>query len=457
MGTDDDTICAISTPPGEGGIGIIRVSGGHALSILKKIFKPKGNKRVFYSHRLYLGYIIDPEKKKTIDEVFAVFMAKPKTYTREDVVEIYSHAGYAVQKGILSCIIKSGARLAEPGEFTRRAFLNGRIDLLQAESVLDIIKSETEEELETAINHLKGGLSHKLNLIKNSIKDVLVEVETQIDFSDEEIFIDQQEILKNLKNIKKEIEAIIDSYYEGRAIKSGFNVLILGRTNVGKSSLLNALLLEERAIVTPIPGTTRDIIEDTIHIKGIKVKLIDTAGIRKPEGLAEDLGIERAKQKVNESDVILWVLDGSMEYKKEDEEVYDIIKNKNVVAVINKIDLPKRMDKEALKHKKINALVEISALKNIGLEELKETIYKTLMGKTKKRPPVLITSLRHRDALIKTKDALEKAMENIANKEPIEFVAFELNDALYHLGLITGETCPEEILNTIFERFCIGK
>ena len=457
MKTDGDTICAISTPQGEGGIGIIRISGNNALSILKKIFKTKGNKKGFSSHRLYLGYIIDPKKKKVIDEVFAVFMAGPKTYTREDVVEIYSHAGYAVQKGILSCVIESGARIAEPGEFTKRAFLNGRIDLLQAESVLDIIKSETDAELETAVNQLKGLLSQKLNRIKENIKDALVDIETQIDFSDEDIFVEQKEVLKRLKNVKKDLDIIIESYYEGRAIKSGFNVLILGRTNVGKSSLLNALVMEDKAIVTPIPGTTRDIIEDIIHIKGVKMKLLDTAGIRKPQSIVEDLGIERARQKIEEADIILWILDGSTEYTDEDEEVYRSIKDKNIIAVINKIDLPERIDKEILKQKKINTVVEISALKNIGLEELKDMVYKNLMGKTKKRQPVLITNLRHKEALIKTRDAITKAMENMINDEPLEFVSFELNDALYHLGLITGETCPEDILNTIFEKFCIGK
>jgi len=457
MKTDGDTICAISTPQGEGGIGIIRISGNNALSILKKIFKTKGNKKGFSSHRLYLGYIIDPKKKKVIDEVFAVFMAGPKTYTREDVVEIYSHAGYAVQKGILSCVIESGARIAEPGEFTKRAFLNGRIDLLQAESVLDIIKSETDAELETAVNQLKGLLSQKLNRIKENIKDTLVDIETQIDFSDEDIFVEQKEVLKRLKNVKKDLDIIIESYYEGRAIKSGFNVLILGRTNVGKSSLLNALVMEDKAIVTPIPGTTRDIIEDIIHIKGVKMKLLDTAGIRKPQSIVEDLGIERARQKIEEADIILWILDGSTEYTDEDEEVYRSIKDKNIIAVINKIDLPERIDKEILKQKKINTVVEISALKNIGLEELKDMVYKNLMGKTKKRQPVLITNLRHKEALIKTRDAITKAMENMINDEPLEFVSFELNDALYHLGLITGETCPEDILNTIFEKFCIGK
>lgn len=456
METGVDTICAISTPQGEGGIGIIRISGSKAHDILKRLFRFKRDKGELYSHRLYLGYIIDPINKKEIDEVFAVFMDAPNTYTREDVAEIYSHGGLAVQQYILSCILRCGARLAEPGEFTKRAFLNGRIDLLQAESVLDIIQSETETELETALSHLKGILSQRINNIRDRIKDALVEIETQIDFSDEDIPIDLKGIISRLKETKKELASIIDSFYEGRAIKSGFEVLILGRTNVGKSSLLNALLLEEKAIVTPIPGTTRDIIEDTIHIKGIKIKLIDTAGLRRPKNLAEDMGIERAKKKIEDAHVILWVLDGSEEYKKEDNDVYNAIKDKNIIAVINKIDLPQKLNEGPLIEKGIKP-VKVSALKNIGIDDIKTHIYQNLMGRGRKRRPVIITNLRHRDALVRAKDSVEKGLKNLIESEPLEFVAFELNDALYNLGLITGETCPEEILNTIFERFCIGK
>ncbi len=456
METDVDTICAISTPHGEGGIGIIRISGSKAHDILKRLFITKSNKKVFYTHKLYLGYIINPFTKKEIDEVFAVYMRAPKTYTKEDVVEIYSHGGLAVQQKIISCIIKCGARLAEPGEFTKRAFLNGRIDLLQAESVLDIIQSETDAELESAITHLKGILSHKINTIKDNLKNALVEIEALIDFSDEDIHIEQQDIIIKLNEAKNALDLIIDSYYEGRAIKSGFQVLILGRANVGKSSLLNALLLEDKAIVTPIPGTTRDIIEDTIHIKGIKIKIIDTAGIRKPENIVEDMGIERAIQKINEADLILWVLDGSEAYKDDDEDVFNSIKNKNIIAVINKTDLPKILDAEIIKGK-TSKIIEISALNNSGIDKLKVFIYKNLMVKKKKRQPVLVTNMRHRDALEKALVYVGRAVDILIASEPLEFAAFELNDALYHLGLITGETCSDDILNSIFERFCIGK
>lgn len=456
METDVDTICAISTPHGEGGIGIIRISGGKANNIFKRLFKSNRNKKVFYSHRLYLGYIINPLNKKEMDEVFAVFMQAPKTYTKEDVVEIYSHGGLAVQQGILSCVLQCGARLAEPGEFTKRAFLNGRIDLLQAESVLDIIQSETEIELESALTHLKGILSQRINSIKNNIKNALVEIEAQIDFSDEDIIINQQDLIIKLNKAKKDLDAIIDSYCEGRAIKSGFQVLILGRANVGKSSLLNALLLEDKAIVTPIPGTTRDIIEDTIHIKGIKIKLMDTAGIRKPENVVEDLGMERAMQKINEADLILWVLDGSQVYADEDEMVFNVIKNKNIIAVINKTDLQGVLDERIIKTRALKK-IEISALNNTGIEKLREIIYKNLMGSTGKRQPVLITNIRHKDALERSRDDILRALDNLINSEPLEFTAFELNDALYNLGLITGESCSDDILNTIFERFCIGK
>lgn len=456
METVADTICAISTPYGEGGIGVIRISGQKAHKILKRLFVSINNKKSFQSHKMYLGYIADPDNKSLIDEVFVVLMNAPKTYTREDVAEIYSHGGFASQKNILSCILKCGARLAEPGEFTKRAFLNGRIDLLQAESVLDIVQSETDTELASALEHLKGRLSEKINTIKDYIKQVVTEIEAQIDFSDEDIPVDKKTILLNLKKAKKELDSIIDSYYEGRAIKSGFEVLILGRTNVGKSSLLNAMLLEEKAIVTPFPGTTRDLVEDTIHIKGVKIKLIDTAGIRKPKNLAEGKGIERAKQKILNSDIIIWVLDGSEDYKKEDEAIFKRLNNKSAIAVINKIDLPQRIKQNFIKEKGIPTL-KVSAKENKGIENLKEHIYLALMKKDRKKSGVLITNLRHRDALIKTRDSVERSIKTYTSLEPLEFTAFELHDALYNLGLITGETCPEEILNNIFEKFCIGK
>ena len=451
-----DTICAISTPPGEGGIGIIRISGPIAHKVLEKIFQPSRKKETFLPRTLYLGNIINIGSREIIDEVFAVFLKSPRTYTREDMAEIYSHGGFATLQGILSQIIQQGARLAGPGEFTKRAYLNGRIDLLQAESVLDIIQSETDEELRSAVEHLEGKLSRKINKIKNNVREVLVETEALIDFPEEEIDVDQEQFIAMLHSVRKGIEKLISSYYEGMAIRHGLEALIIGRTNVGKSSLLNALLLKEKAIVTPLPGTTRDLIEDTIHIKGIKVKIIDTAGLRAPKDVVEQEGIDRVRHRIPGADLIIWVLDGSEPYTSEDEDIYKTITGANRVIALNKVDIPQKLDRAKLESRELEWM-EISALKDTGLEELKDAIYKKLMGKRGKQAGLLITNVRQKESLQKAHGAIARAISCHLQEEPMEFMAFELREALFHLGEITGETCPEEILHDIFSRFCIGK
>jgi tRNA modification GTPase len=452
----NDTVCAISTPVGEGGIGVVRMSGQFAHTILKKIFKPNKNSNFYQPRTLYLGHITNPENNKIIDEVFVVFMHAPNTYTKEDIAEVYSHGGYAVQKNILAIMISQGARLAEPGEFTKRAFLNGRVDLLQAESVLDIIQSETDEELKNAIGQLEGRLSRKINGLKEQIKEVLIEIDALIDFPEEDVEIDKKGMFLKLRKTKREIEMLVNSYYKGKAIKHGLEALIVGKPNVGKSSLLNALLLKEKAIVTPIPGTTRDLIEDTLHINGIKVKIIDTAGLRKPKDEIEREGVEKVNKKIPKTDLIIWVLDGSDIYAPEDEDVLTKIRRMPIITVINKIDLPQRLDRAILKSGNLK-WIEISALVDTGFEELKDAIYTRLMEKGFKGGGVFITSMRHRDALEKTAEAISRAITCIKAEESSEFTAFELQESLLHLGEITGETCPDEILQGIFSRFCIGK
>jgi tRNA modification GTPase len=455
---DADTICAISTPAGEGGIGVLRISGKESHPIVKSIFKPRKNSGNFspLPRTLYLGYIINPKNNSEIDEVFAVFMDAPHTYTCEDIAEIHTHGGYATQKTVLSLIIDCGARLAEPGEFTKRAFLNGRIDLLQAESVLDIIQSETNEELYYALKYLKGGLSEKMRTFQETLKNALAGMEALIDFPEEDIDIHPDEIILPLGKVKTDVEQLVESYYEGRGIKQGFEVLITGRTNVGKSSLLNALLLKERAIVTPIPGTTRDLIEDTIYLNGIKVKIIDTAGIREPGNVVEEEGIKRVKQKISEVDLIIWLLDGSQPYSKDDEEVFRAIGQQNCLIVINKLDLPQKLERNLIPAKEPQR-TEISALKDFGLDTLKEQIFNRFRGGARKNNALLITNMRHRDALVRVGHNIERALILNEKGEPIEFIAFELREGLNHLAEITGETCSEDILNEIFGRFCIGK
>lgn len=451
-----DTICAISTPPGEGGIGIIRMSGHLAHSVLKDIFVPKKKRKTFLSRRLYLGNIVDPKNNKNIDEVFVVFMGAPHTYTKEDIVEVYAHGGYATQKNILNLMMEHGARLAEPGEFTKRAFLNGRIDLIQAESVLDIIQSETDEELQNAIGHLSGRLSEKLNLIKLNIKKAVVEVEALIDFPEEDIDVDIKNIFPILKQTKHLIKKLINSYYEGKAVKQGFEVLILGKPNVGKSSLLNALILKEKAIVTPIPGTTRDLVEDSIHIKGIKIKIIDTAGLRNPIDIVESAGIEKTRQRIPDADLVIWLLDNSSQFTNEDKNIYKRIISKRKIVAVNKIDLPQRLDTHELSSRGLD-WNEISILKDVGLEQLKDNIYEKLMEKGMKSPGAFITNERHRNALKMSLEEIEEATRLIKIDMPLEVIAYALNNALFYLGEITGETCPDDILDEIFQRFCIGK
>jgi tRNA modification GTPase len=453
---DPDTICVISSALGEAGIAVIRMSGPQAHSILKAVFRPKRPVDSFISHHLYLGFIANPETRETVDEVFAVFMDGPSTYTREAMAEVYSHGGISPQRQILSLMVGHGARIAEPGEFTKRAFLNGRIDLAQAESVLDIIWSESDEETRSALRHLTGMLSERIGTAKDHLKQALANIEASIDFSEEEIEVDGRETIALLESTRGTLQELISSYTEGRAVKNGFEVLIVGRTNVGKSSLLNALLMEEKAIVTPLPGTTRDLIEDVLRVKGIKLKIIDTAGLRTPRDVAEKEGIDRVRKKIPEADVILWVLDNGEDYLDEDEQIYHDIRAKKIVTAINKTDLPQKLKKELITTKKL-APVDVCALTGSGLDELREALYQAVVGKEQKSPAILITNVRHRDALIKANEATQRAVSCMTEEEPLEFTAFELREALSRLGEITGETCTDEILNDIFSRFCIGK
>ncbi len=452
----DDTICAISTPPGEAGIGIVRISGQESYPILKRIFRPKSKTEVLLSHRFYLGKIVDPKTEKEVDEVLAVYMKAPKTYTREDVVEIHSHGGYFVQQKILSLVLEQGARLAEPGEFTKRAFLNGRIDLLQAESVLAIIESESESELECALAQLDGKVSRRIGRIKENIKTALALVEAQIDFPDEDVNVNLEEIFHSLRKAHRDVLYLLESYSSGRIIREGYLVLLVGRTNVGKSSLLNEMVLKEKAIVTPYPGTTRDLIEEVIKINGMKFKIVDTAGFRDPKDPVEKEGIERVKRKIPEADLILWVIDGSSGIVDEDLKIYEEIKGFDLLAVINKIDLDQKVDMDFFS-KNGTPFVKTSALTGLGIEDLKEAMYRRLIRKSPKRGRIVITSARHRDVLSRTRDCLERANSGLEKGIPDELIAFELREALNSVCEITGEVYSDEILAEIFSRFCIGK
>ena len=457
----EDTIAAISTPFGESGIGIVRMSGPLAELIAKKLFKPKKDQPCFISHHFHYGEIIDPQNGRPIDEVLIVLMKSPKTYTREDMVEIHCHGGYLILQRVLELVLKQGARMAEPGEFTKRAFLNGRIDLTQAEAVIDLITAKTMASLEIANQQLKGVLYREMTSLKEDLVEQLALIEAHIDFPEEEIDpISLGKMRQDLKRMIHQIEGWIASFEEGKIFREGISCAIIGKTNVGKSSLLNVLLREERAIVTPIPGTTRDVIEEVLNICGIPVRLMDTAGLRKAMDSIEQEGVRRAKERVSDSDFVLLMIDGSRPLDADDMEIFEEIKEKKKVVALNKKDLPLKISLEDVKSRfQENPIISISCLRNEGIDDLKEAIYHYLVHRDVRSSPehLIVANIRHKTALSQMRDNLSNAVKGLEERTSPEFIAFEIRSALEALGEIVGETTTEEILNRIFEQFCIGK
>lgn len=453
----NDTIAAIATPPGEGGIGIIRISGPAALRTALKLFHPK-NKEI-ESHRLYYGEIVDPVDSSLVDEVLLSFMKAPASFTREDVVEINCHGGSVVMLKIMEILLREGLREAEPGEFSKRAFLNGRIDLTQAEAVIDLIRAKTERGLTLAGRQLKGGLKEALLVIKEGLVKVRVLLEAYIDFPEDEIDDDMRcEIDERLDRSKKGLINLLNTYEEGKIYREGIHVVIAGRPNVGKSSLLNTLLKEKRAIVTSIPGTTRDVIEEIINIKGIPVNLIDTAGIRETKDLIEEEGIKRAKSKLKEADLILYMIDdGGLE--SSDKAVLRESGAERVIIVINKMDLLSDEGKNGIKTKMKNIPhVFISARDDKGVVGLRERIYETVMNHGADAvPPVVISRKRHKIGIERAIEFIARAEGGLRDSLPYELISSDVNDALSSMADVAGETTSEDILDRIFSEFCIGK
>jgi tRNA modification GTPase len=457
----EETIAAISTPFGESGIGIVRLSGSLAESIARKLFKPKRGRSYFISHYFHYGEIIDIQSGKAVDEVLIVLMKSPKTYTREDIVEIHCHGGYLVLQKILELVLREGARIAQPGEFTRRAFLNCRIDLTQAEAVIDLIKARTEASLEIANQQLKGWLHKSMDELKARLVEHLALIEVHIDFPEEELEpIVLGELKSNLRSMVQQLEEWISSYEEGKIFREGISCAIAGKTNVGKSSLLNVLLREDRAIVTPIPGTTRDVIEEVLNVHGIPVRLMDTAGLRKPADSIEREGVRRTRERVAASDFVLLMVDGSRELDADDIEIFGETEGKKRVVAVNKSDLPLRISiKELGKRFKDEPVISISALKNEGIDDLKKTIYNALLHRDVRTTPehLVVANIRHKTALSHVRDDLSNALKGLDEGTSLEFIAFEFRAALQALGELVGETITEEVLDRIFEQFCIGK
>jgi tRNA modification GTPase len=462
----DDTIAAIATPPGEGGIGTVRLSGTQAEEILNRIFTlPSGAKTErFESHKLVFGQISDPRSGDKVDEVLAVLMRAPHSYTREDVAEIDCHGGAVVLQRVLALCLREGARLAQPGEFTLRAFLNGRLDLAQAEAVLDVVKAHTGEGLRLAVEQLGGGLSNRVRKIRANLLRALAHLEATIDFPEDDV--PPADVSPELLEVLDDLTVLAESAGTGMVLRHGLRTAIVGRPNVGKSSLLNALLRADRAIVTPIAGTTRDTLEEVVDVRGVPLVLTDTAGLRGPEEAAdpiERLGIERTRRALEQAELVLMVFDGSEPLAQADTEVIRAVEEANPtvrVAIINKSDLPPRLNAKELGKALPNVeIVHASATEPGGTAPLEEKLAGlALSGKARHSPDgAMVTSARHLEALNRAQEHLEAAIGSAKAGVPAAFVAVDLHSALNYLGEITGETASEELLDEIFRNFCIGK
>lgn len=456
-----ETIVAISTAMGNGGIGIIRMSGKESFKILEKIFKPKNNELDdIKGYSMKFGYIIDSETDEVIDEVLVSFFKSPKSYTTENMCEINSHGGMIVQKLILEQCLKNGANLAEPGEFTKRAFLNGRIDLSQAESVIDLINSKTEKEAKASITQLEGRLSKKIEEIRRDLLDIMSDIEATIDYPEYDIEeVTSNRAIKELDSILEKLKALEKSFETGKILKEGIKTIIIGKPNAGKSSLLNLVLDEERAIVSDIAGTTRDTIEEYINLKGIPLKLIDTAGIRDTSDKIEEIGVNKSIDLISKADLIISIFDNSKELEKEDYKILELIKNKNSIIVLNKTDLGKHAldDKEEILNLQI-PIIKMSAKLGDGIQELYDAINNMFnMGDIESDNSMVITNARHKNQIKKAEYNIKQSIDTIMQNLPIDIIGIYIKEALSDLGTITGQNVSEDIINEIFSKFCLGK
>lgn len=457
-----DTIAAISTPPGEGAISIIRLSGNDAIAIADKVYH-LGKKRLVEaaSHTIHYGHIVDPKTEQLLDEVLISVMLAPKTFTREDIVEINCHGGIVVVNQLLQLLLRNGARLAEPGEFTKRAFLNGRMDLSQAEAVMDLIKAKTDKAMQVALNQLDGNLSNLIRSLRQEILQTLAQVEVNIDYPeyDDVEELTSQLLLEKAQQVKARLESLLSTAKQGKILREGLNTAIIGRPNVGKSSLLNHLLQEEKAIVTDIAGTTRDVIEEYVNVRGVPLKLIDTAGIRETEDIVEKIGVDRSRKALAEADLILLVLNQNEALTVEDRQLLEVTKGLKRIILINKIDLPEHLDKQEL-HQLIGTeeLLPISVVSNRGLEQLEQQIATLFFnGKTGEKDATYLSNTRHIALLEQAVLALEEVIFGIESEVPVDLVQIDMTRCWDFLGEVIGDSVQDELITQLFSQFCLGK
>lgn len=456
-----DTIAAVATPPGEGGISIIRVSGDDVFDVVEPLFKGKNLKNV-KTHTINYGHIIDPETQSEVDEVMVSVMRAPKTYTREDVLEINCHGGLMATNEILQLVLSNGARLAEPGEFTKRAFLNGRIDLSQAEAVMDLIRAKTDKSMKVALNQLDGSLSRLIKNLRQDILEVLAQVEVNIDYPeyDDVETMTTKLLLEKAQEVKVSIQQLLKTAKQGKVLREGLATAIVGRPNVGKSSLLNQLLNEDKAIVTDVAGTTRDVIEEYVNVAGVPLKLIDTAGIRKTDDTVEKIGVERSRKAIGAADLVLLVLDTSEPLTDGDRQLLADTADEKRIIILNKTDLPLKLDLKELHHLAGDTkLIKTSMLQNQGVSELQEEIAHLFFdeGIESGQGNVMVTNARHIGLLHQASKALDDVMTGIAAGMPVDLVQIDMTRCWNYLGEITGDSYQDELLDQLFSQFCVGK
>ncbi|QHA94054.1 tRNA uridine-5-carboxymethylaminomethyl(34) synthesis GTPase MnmE [Bacillus sp. N1-1] len=455
-----ETIAAISTPMGEGAIAIVRLSGEEAIKIADRLYKGKQRLESVDTHTIHYGHLIDPDTKQVAEEVMVSVMRGPRTFTKEDIVEINCHGGLVSVNRVLELVLRSGARLAEPGEFTKRAFLNGRIDLSQAEAVIDLIRAKTDRAMNVALNQMEGRLSTLIASLRQQLLETVAHVEVNIDYPE----YDAEEMTKDLlstqlKEVEKEIEGILVTARQGKILREGLSTVIVGRPNVGKSSLLNSLVHENKAIVTDVPGTTRDVIEEYVNVRGVPLRLVDTAGIRETEDLVERIGVERSRERLKQADLILLVLNYNDELTHEDEKLFEAVKGMDVIVIINKTDLDKKLDLDRVKElAEEHPMITTSLKHEQGVDELEQSISELFFaGEVESQDLTYVSNSRHIALLEQSRRTLEDALEAVEAGMPVDMVQIDITRTWEILGEIIGDTVSDSLIDQLFSQFCLGK
>ncbi|HDL4731172.1 tRNA uridine-5-carboxymethylaminomethyl(34) synthesis GTPase MnmE [Staphylococcus aureus] len=458
---DLDTITSISTPMGEGAIGIVRLSGPQAVEIADKLYKGKHLLNDVPSHTINYGHIIDPESKEVVEEVMVSVLRAPKTFTREDIIEINCHGGILTINRVLELTMTYGARMAEPGEFTKRAFLNGRIDLSQAEAVMDFIRSKTDRASKVAMNQIEGRLSDLIKKQRQSILEILAQVEVNIDYPEYDDVEDAttEFLLEQSKEIKQEINRLLDTGAQGKIMREGLSTVIVGKPNVGKSSMLNNLIQDNKAIVTEVAGTTRDVLEEYVNVRGVPLRLVDTAGIRETEDIVEKIGVERSRKALSQADLILFVLNNNEALTQEDYTLYEVVKNEDVIVIVNKMDLEQNIDINEVKDMIGDTpLIQTSMLKQEGIDELEIQIrYLFFGGEVQNQDMTYVSNSRHISLLKQARQTIQDAIDAAESGVPMDMVQIDLTRTWEILGEIIGETASDELIDQLFSQFCLGK